>query len=295
MKFGLQENIGESAQAKIDRCPSWRKQLQAILSANAKGTVEEFHALLASLGEDKSDTEGKNVKSHPQFVCLCAAVLSAQTRDKATINSIRRLSSFFGIGQTQKMQHPDFSPAALALAPPGALEECLQGVNYFKTKAKRLSQIAALLLSRHKGQVPCSFAELTALPGVGTKVANLVLAVSFPQVDAGMIVDTHVHRVSRRLGWSSGRDPEATRKDLESFVPADVREFLTMRLISFGQEICRPLHPKCSSCPVSMEDLCPTYTRFHAEQQPLQKRRMIFRSLRSTKARKRVVIELEET
>ena len=187
----------------------------------------------------------------------------------------------------------DFSPAALALAPPSLIEQCLKGVNYFKTKAKRLGQIAALLLTKHAGRVPATFDELTALPGVGAKVANLVLSVTFGK-DAGMVVDTHVHRVARRLGWSDGNVPEKTRKDLEQFMSSEIREHVTIRLIAFGQEICRPQYPKCDSCPVAREQLCPTYARrLHGGREPLTG--TFFPSLRpSPKSRKRIFIEIDD-
>lgn len=289
--------LAETWDEHIDGPPSWKRQLQTILSANAKGTVEEFHALLASLRDEREVGTGFRL-TNPEFVCLCAAVLSAQTRDRTAINGIQQLANMFGLPRQRNPTAPDFSPAALALAPLGSVEDCLRGVNYFKTKARRLRDIAALLLSRHCGRVPSTFTELTLLPGVGSKIANLVLNAAFGQEDAGMIVDTHVHRVSKRLGWSRGNDPETTRKDLERFIPAQIRGLVTLRLISFGQEICRPQHPKCNSCPVSREALCPTYTRFHGEQHTVhssKKRPAHFRQLRCTKSRRRVLIEIEDT
>eukprot|EP00438_Fugacium_kawagutii_P021612 Skav212196 [mRNA] locus=scaffold754:602101:603506:- [translate_table: standard] len=273
----------------------WKEQLRAVLSANARGTVEDFHDLLSSLagsgsenGMEDSDTKSCQSQS---FVSLCAAVLSAQTRDRAAITAIQRLSD--SIGSTNG-DTPDFSPTAVALAPPGLIEQCLKGVNYFKTKAKRLSELAAILLTKHAGRVPSNFLELTALPGVGAKVANLVLSVTFGKVDAGMVVDTHVHRVARRLGWSDENVPEKTRQELERFMSFEVREHATIRLIAFGQEICRPQYPKCHICPVAKANLCPTYTqRVHGSHSTSTG---IFPNLRSSpKSRKRIFIEIDET
>lgn len=267
----------------------WKEQLRALLSANARGTVEEFHDLLSSLAGSSADT-----KSCQSFVSLCAAVLSAQTRDRATIIAIQRLSDSIGWQNSGTRHCPDFSPAAVALAPPSLIEQCLKGVNYFKTKAKRLSELAAILLTKHAGSVPSNFHELTALPGVGAKVANLVLSVTFGKVDAGMVVDTHVHRVARRLGWSDENVPEKTRQELESFMSFEVREHATIRLIAFGQEICRPQYPKCHICPVAKANLCPTYTqRVHGSHGTSTG---IFPNLRSSpKSQKRIFIEIDET
>lgn len=298
----------ESAEAAVKGPPAWKKQLQAILSANARGTVEEFHDLLSSLAGDSHDSDGINEMNavedcdgvdNRSFVSLCAAVLSAQTRDRASISGIQKLSDSIGPRGLQKddssatRRFPDFSPAALALAPPSLIEQCLKGVNYFKTKAKRLGQIAALLLKNHAGRVPATFDELTALPGVGAKVANLVLSVTFGK-DAGMVVDTHVHRVARRLGWSDGNVPEKTRTDLEQFMSSEIREHATIRLIAFGQTICRPQYPKCDSCPVAREQLCPTYARrLHGGHEPSTG--TFFPTLRpSPKSRKRIFIEIDD-
>ncbi|CAE8675522.1 unnamed protein product, partial [Polarella glacialis] len=138
--------------------------------------------------------------------------------------------------------------------------DCLRGVNFHRTKASRLRDIAAILLRDFGGAVPSTFDKLVSLPGVGPKVANLVLSVTFGQVcGIGMVVDTHVHRVSRRLGWTTGcKLPEQTRKQLEEFIPEEARELVTLRLIGFGQEVCLPVHPRCRSCPLAAAKLCPS-------------------------------------
>lgn len=185
----------------------------------------------------------------------------------------------------------DFSPEAIALAPPGLVEECLKGVNYFKTKAKRLAEIAALILTQHQGSVPSNFKDLVKLPGVGAKVANLVLSVTFGQRDAGMVVDTHVFRVARRLGWSDALSPEETRQQLERFMSCEVREEVTLKLIAFGQAVCRPQYPKCQECLLSQQGICPTYQRrcTTAVGTPTT-----FQKLVPSPKRKRTLIDLED-
>ena len=188
-----------------------------------------------------------------EFASLCAAILSVQTRDRLAISATRRLTSRLGCEE-------GLSPAALVLAPVDVLTQCLQDVNFYKSKVLRLRETAATLLSQHSGRVPASFEALVALPGIGPKIANLVLAVTFQQPDCGMIVDTHVHRVARRLGWSTFTAPRQTQQCLEDFISAEKREIVARQMIGFGQEICKP-RPMCNKCPLA-QDLCPSALSF---------------------------------
>lgn len=229
----------------------WRAQVKAVLSVGAKGSVETFHDMLTTL------SNGGN-GSH--FLGLCASLLSAQTRDAAVMIAVERLANSLGSGEFLPGRVRPVEPAAVAAATQSDLEDILRGVNYHKTKAKNLSLIAEAILKDHSGQVPSNFEDLIALPGVGPKIANLVLSVVFGQVDGcGMVVDTHVHRISRRLGWTNdlATSPERTRRALEVFIPEEVRELVTRRLVGFGQVVCLPRGPLCNSCPVAERGLCP--------------------------------------
>ena len=234
--------------------PRWRHQLSGLLSADAHGTVQEFHDFLCSLaGRQSRDCE---------FTSLCAAILSAQTHDRSAIDATKHLAACFGFSGNLGL-----NPAALAFAPLETISRCLKSVNFYRSKAKRLRETAAALLSQHSGRVPVNFEALVALPGVGPKIANLVLSVTFQQAECGMVVDTHVHRVSGRLGWSTFAEPEQTRLCLEGFIPAEMREIVARRMIGFGQEICKPRNPACRVCPLAKE-LCPSVSgerqRVHA-------------------------------
>ena len=224
----------------------WRCQMEGLLSSNALGTVQEFHNFLCTLAKQQS--------GDCEFASLCAAILSAQTRDRVAIRATRQLATCFGSAEGVG----GLNPAALALAPPELVSQCLQNVNFYKGKSLRLREIAATLLTQHSGRVPRDFKALVALPGVGPKIANLVLSVTFQEAGCGMIVDTHVHRVAQRLGWSTCSEPEQTRQRLEGFIPAEIREVVARRLIGFGQEICKPRHPRCGECPLAKEQLCPS-------------------------------------
>lgn len=149
----------------------------------------------------------------------------------------------------------------------------------------------SLWSSTLRGSVPSTFQDLVKLPGVGAKVANLVLSVTFGQRDAGMVVDTHVFRVARRLGWSDARNPEETRQQLERFMSCDLREEVTLKLIAFGQAVCRPQYPKCQECLLSQQGICPTYQRrcTTAVGTPTT-----FQKLEPSPKRKRTLIDLED-
>lgn len=226
------------------------EQLRAIIDTGARGAVEDFHAFLVdlcSLGQ----------KGH--FASLCAAMLSVQTRDQATLTAVKRLLSKLGSGKDQKA----LEPAKIAEASINDLEACLAGVNYHKTKSKQLRTVADIIVRCHGGVVPDDFDTLVSLPGIGPKIANLVRSVTFGRVKGcGMVVDTHVHRIAHRLGWTSPRqgpgDPEHTRSCLEKIIPEEVRELVTRRLIGFGQEVCLPQHPRCKQCHLAAAGLCPS-------------------------------------
>ena len=140
-----------------------------------------------------------------------------------------------------------------------ALEGALCTLNYFRTKAKNIKAIAELLQLRYGGRVPESVSALQSLPGVGPKVAHLVMSVSFGR-DEGIVVDTHVHRFSRRIGWVRGArgalTAEHTRRSLEQWLPRRLWAGFTLQVIGFAQTVCTPLRPKCGACP--LRERCPS-------------------------------------
>ena len=122
---------------------------------------------------------------------------------------------------------------------------------------------AAVLSPRHGGEVPRDVATLQTLPGVGPKVARLVASVAFGDTGAGIVVDTHVHRVANRLGWAAGAAaPERTRQQLQAWLPAALWDEASLELLGFGQQVCTPVRPRCADCPV--RDLCPSAHTTHA-------------------------------
>lgn len=133
------------------------------------------------------------------------------------------------------------------------LESLIRSTGFFRNKAKNIIACGSMLVESHGGKVPESMAELTALPGVGRKTANVVLGNAFGT--PGMVVDTHVKRVSFRLGWTRQTDPEKVEQELCRLLPPEVWTSTSHVLIFHGRRFCKAPTPLCSTCPVA--DLCP--------------------------------------
>lgn len=172
---------------------------------------------------------------------LVATILSAQCTD-VRVNAVTRhlFARFPG-------------PQDLAAADVGAVEEQIRSTGFFRNKARNLVGCAAAVVERHGGRVPERLEELTALPGVGRKTANVILGNAFGI--PAMVVDTHVKRVSGRLGWTSHRDPEKIEPDLCALLPRDKWTLAGHLLIHHGRALCKAPVPRCSACPLL--ELCP--------------------------------------
>ena len=177
---------------------------------------------------------------------LVATILSAQTTDVRVNQVTRELFEKYRTAQ-------DY-----AAADPGHLEEDIRPTGFYRNKARALQGMARALLERHGGEVPRTMAELVALPGVGRKTANVVLGNAFG-VDEGIVVDTHVRRVSTRLGLTEERDPEKIEQDLMRVVPDDDWTIFSHLLIFHGRRVCKARRPDCPGC--VLNDLCPSAFR----------------------------------
>ena len=173
---------------------------------------------------------------------LVATVLSAQCTD-------------LKVNQVTAVLFQKYRTAAdYADAPPGVLEDDIHATGFFNQKAKRLRGIGGALVERHGGDVPGTMEELIALPGVARKTANIVLGNTFGIVE-GIAVDTHVRRLSNRMGLSSETDPEKIERDLMGQWPRELWFKGSYILIDHGRSVCKAKRPDCEHCPV--EDLCP--------------------------------------
>jgi len=170
------------------------------------------------------------------FKVLIGTVLSQRTRDEQTDTAARALFS----------RYP--SPEALASAPMGEIERLIRPVNYYRTKAKRVQEIASILAERYGGRTPETIDELMALPGVGRKTASCVIVYGFRR--AALPVDTHVHRIANRIGLVRTRSPEETERALMDVLPESHLMLCNELLVKHGQTLCRPRGPRCPECPV---------------------------------------------
>lgn len=175
------------------------------------------------------------------FEVLVSTILSLRTRDEVTAQAAARLF--------QQARTPE---ALLALGE-AETARLIYPVGFYPTKAKRLMEISRRILDDFDGRVPDTLEELLTLPGVGRKTANLVLVEGY-RIDA-ICVDTHVHRISNRIGYVCTRTPEQTEMALRAKLPRCHWVRYNELLVAFGQVVCRPLSPFCSRCPVA--DFCP--------------------------------------
>ncbi len=178
------------------------------------------------------------------FQLLVATILSAQTTDERVNQVTPRLFAAYP------------TPAALAAAPVGEVERIVRPTGFFRTKAANLVAMAAGVEDRFGGEVPTAMADLTSLAGVGRKTANVVRSVAFGL--PGLPVDTHVGRLSRRLGLTAAEDPVKVEGDLDALVPARERGALSLRLILHGRAVCLARRPRCADC--LLADFCPSST-----------------------------------
>lgn len=180
------------------------------------------------------------------FELLVATILSAQCTDER-VNIVMPILL---------RRYP--TPQAMAGADREELETLIRSTGFFRSKASHILGASEAIVMRHSGEVPRSMEELTALPGVGRKTANVVLSVAFDL--PGLPVDTHVTRLSRRLGLSGSSDPAQIEQDLCGLFPPEDWGAISLRLILHGRRVCDARRPRCEICEVA--DLCPSRGKF---------------------------------
>lgn len=169
------------------------------------------------------------------FELLIATILSAQCTDERVNIATKDLFAQFP------------TPEKMAKAPVEDLELAIRSINFYRNKAKNLKACAQVLVEKHQGQVPDKMEDLVELAGVGRKTANVVLGNAF-DIPSGIVVDTHVGRLSNRLGWVKGQDAVAIEKRLVEFVPTKNWIKLSHELIFHGRQICKARKPLCEKC-----------------------------------------------
>lgn len=214
--------------------------------------AEMFARFSAAVPEPKGELEHVNA-----FTLLVAVVLSAQATDAGVNRATRAL---FAIADT---------PAKMIALGEDTVREMVKTIGLFRNKAKNVMALSQQLMDRHGGAVPDDLAALEALPGVGRKTANVVLNMAFGH--ATMAVDTHVLRVSNRIGLSAGKTPEVVERDVMPLVPAEHGLHAHHWLILHGRYLCKARKPECWRCTIA--DLCRFKDKTPAPLVPSQVRR----------------------
>jgi endonuclease-3 len=176
------------------------------------------------------------------FQVLIATLLSARTQDATTLAASTRL---FNAARTPR------SMAALTVK---QIERLIYPVSFYRHKARHVRATCRILVERFAGLVPTTMEDLLTLPGVGRKTANLVLILAFKS-QQNICVDTHVHRISNRLGWVKTRTPEETEHALYGVADRRWWPLINLYLVTWGQNVCRPVYPRCGDCVLGA--MCP--------------------------------------
>jgi endonuclease III len=176
------------------------------------------------------------------FQVLIATLLSARTQDATTLAASTRL---FDVAHT---------PAAMAKLTTRQVERLIYPVSFYRHKARHVRATCKILVDQFAGRVPATMEELLTLPGVGRKTANLVLILAFKS-HHNICVDTHVHRIANRMGWVRTRTPDETEQALYKATESRWWASINLYLVTWGQNVCRPVYPRCRAC--VLEPFCP--------------------------------------
>ncbi|MBD3340043.1 MAG: endonuclease III [Candidatus Lokiarchaeota archaeon] len=191
--------------------------------------------------DEKAHLDEMSEKKIDPFKILISTILSARTRDTNTRRVTKKLFSRYK------------TPKEISEASIETLEELTYESGFYKVKAARIKEVSKIISNKFEGKVPNNYDDLKSLPGVGAKTANCVLAYAF-KIPA-ICVDTHVHRISNRLGWIKTKRPKQTENALKELIPKSQWIRINKLFVPFGQQICLPNNPKHEKCPI--KDICP--------------------------------------
>ncbi|THV06921.1 DNA glycosylase [Dendrothele bispora CBS 962.96] len=217
------------------------------------GKIKEMRSKIVApvdtMGCDQSHSKETDPKNG-RISTLVSLMLSSQTKDEVTDTAVSQLRTALGGA---------ISVAAIIDADDDTISSAICKVGFWRRKTQYIKQTAVLLRDNHDSDVPKTVDELCALPGVGPKMAFLALQIAW-DLNHGIGVDVHVHRITNRLGWHKppSKTPEETRLNLQSWLPKEFYLEINYMLVGFGQTICTPVGPKCDQCTLSSEDLCPS-------------------------------------
>lgn len=242
LKIEYSEGTRQSSSETSPYFP-WKPDNWEQVLANVRAMRQDTQAPVDTMGCDKCPDHSLPEKV-VRYQLLVSLMLSSQTKDEVTHAAVGRLREFA------------LTPDSIAAADEKQIEELIYPVSFYKNKAKHLKRASQMLLDQFDGDIPDTVEGLCSLPGVGPKMAYLAMSCGWGRT-VGIGVDTHVHRIANRLGWlpAPTKQPEQTRKALEAWLPRDLWDEVNHLLVGFGQTVCKPVGPKCTSC-LNIE-LCP--------------------------------------
>lgn len=216
--------------------------------ADFETIFHQFQGVLNSIGKTLPAVSLVAVELQDPYYVLISTVISLRTKDDVTIKASRRL---FDNAST---------PAQMIELSVEEIEKLIYPAGFYKRKAIQIKEISKILVEKYDGKVPSNAEELMALPGVGLKTTNLTLNLGFGIV--AICVDCHVHQITNRLGWIKTKTPEESEKALMDIMPKRFWIPLNELLVSYGQEVCTSVSPKCSMCPQNAN--CPQIGVIHS-------------------------------
>ncbi len=206
-----------------------------IIESTFDGDIDAYFDRIVAIFEDElADAFDLSETDDTPFTVLIATVLSQRSRDENTYEAKRALFE----------KYPD--AASIANAELSDIEELIKPAGVYRVKARRIRDISRIILDRYDGETPSTMEELLTLPGVGRKTANCVLVQSFDT--PAIPVDTHVHRISNRMGWVRTDRPAETEEALRALIPRRHWIAINGLMVKHGRNICGPRRPRCEQC-----------------------------------------------
>ncbi len=219
----------------MDRANKGAEGTDNVMAFPFKKMMETLEGLFSE--DVPSVTKISQMEKGDPFLVLVGTLLSLRTKDEVTEEAMGRLTKRAKTAQE------------LLKIPAEDLEKLIYPVGFYRTKTETLRNVSGLIIEKYDGRVPDSIDELLTIKGVGRKTANLVVTEGFGK--PGICVDTHVHRISNRLGIVSTKNPHGTEDALRKVLPKQYWITYNTLLVTFGKRICKPISPLCNTCPIS--------------------------------------------